>query len=343
MSESEYAPLAADDDEQRAGLPLEQMDEDERSAAVALVAQKNQEFEQINETMQKMQQQIEAMVTPRPGVDVAGVHRGSVADGEEFVSKREHEVALKENAKLRQLMSSARAVADDEQNLLRVLSSAEESLFALDDEEAQALSSGPPRVPADRTLRQTAPTKGLRGGLYFTRDAQTLVHGGQNDTKLSMWDLQSGTCTVAVERSGGIHCSEISPDSTLLCIAAGDGLAMFRFYPGSPPSCEQLWDIASGTSFCDATFSRDGTIVASARSETGVVEIRDAQSNSTLKTMDGFPACNLKSGERPHGLSFSCDLLAVGGRAGKHNGKQVRLYSIESDFKELTTFELPGE
>jgi WD40 repeat protein len=348
-SESEYAPLATADDASEnlppepAGLPLEQKGDDARSSAAALVAQKNEEISQFvalrretNEQMQKMRQEIEDLKTPRPSA--VGVRPNS--SGEGFISPKEHDAALKEVAKLRQLVNSAKAVGGEE-NILRVLSGAESSLFAVDHAEAQ--SSGPPLAPAGRTLRQTAQTKMLKGGLYFTPDAQTLVHAGSLDTKLSMWDLQTGICTVAVERSGGICSSALSPDGTLLCIAAVDGLAMFRFRGsggGKLPSCELLWDIASGTAFVDVTFSRDGKVLASARGLTGVVEIHDAMSEGVPKLLDGFPACRGK--DQPHGLSFSPELLAVGGRKHKPNEKQVRLYTIASDFKEHTTLDLPS-
>lgn len=212
---------------------------------------------------------------------------------------------------------------------------------------ASPIDSPAPLAPTDRALHQTARTKALWGGLYFTHDAQTLVHGDGQGTKLSTWDLQTGICTVVVERSGGVHSSAISPDGTLLCAAAVDGLAMFRFCPrgnsgeGSPPSCESLWDTASsGTAFVDVTFSRDGAMVASARSATGVVEIRDAISGNTIKEIDDFPACAFA--DQPHGLDFSHDLLAVGGRIAKPNNRQVRLYSIESGFEAITTLELPS-
>ena len=53
---------------------------------------------------------------------------------------------------------------------------------------------------------------------------------------------------------------------------------MLRFDPGvgdAPPRCELLWDIASGTAFGDVAFSHDSRLVASVRSESGLIEIRD--------------------------------------------------------------------
>ena len=48
--------------------------------------------------------------------------------------------------------------------------------------------SSPADEPAlgSRALRQTAPTKNLLGGLYFTPDGRSLVHGGTNDKELSL-------------------------------------------------------------------------------------------------------------------------------------------------------------
>ena len=59
-------------------------------------------------------------------------------------------------------------------------------------------------APADRTLRQTKPTKLLHGGLCFTPDGGTLIHGGSEDTELSLWDLRTAKRTVGLERTGGI-------------------------------------------------------------------------------------------------------------------------------------------
>ena len=92
----------------------------------------------------------------------------------------------------------------------------------------------PPSAPADRTLRQTAAGTGMCGGLYFTPDAQTLVHGGKadKDTELSLWDLRSRKRTNGgVKRGAAVLTSAVSPDGQLLCVAAKDGLAMFEFTP----------------------------------------------------------------------------------------------------------------
>jgi WD40 repeat protein len=164
----------------------------------------------------------------------------------------------------------------------------------------------PPKAPANRALRQTPPTKVLRGGLYFTNDNQTLVYGGSDDPELSLVDLETAERTVGVTRSAGIVCSALSRDGRYLCIAAKDGLVMYRFTPrtaSEPPSCSPLWEVFPGTPFCDVAFSRDGATVASARGESGVVEIRDVQSNSSLHTIEDFPACLI--GDLTHGLSFS--------------------------------------
>ena len=80
-----------------------------------------------------------------------------------------------------------------------------------------------------RALRQTAPTKQLLGGLYFTPDGRSLVHGGHDDKELSLWDLRTAKRAVGLERTGAIICSTISPDGSRLCVAAKDGLGMYRF------------------------------------------------------------------------------------------------------------------
>eukprot|EP01045_Picozoa_sp_COSAG04_P018668 COSAG04_NODE_1744_length_5718_cov_22.631073_3_plen_1026_part_00 len=191
-------------------------------------------------------------------------------------------------------------------------------------------------LPASsRALRQTATTKVLFGGLCFTPDGRSLVHGGNEDKELSLWDLRTAKRTVGLERTGGIFSSTISPDGSRLCVAAKDGLGMYRF----PCSGEQLWDAEPGTAFCDAAFSRDGAMVASVRTKTGLVEIRDAETGATLHAIDDFPACHPFVGGFSHGLSFSGELLAIGGRHGKPSARQVRLVSLRG-FATLKTLEL---
>ena len=53
----------------------------------------------------------------------------------------------------------------------------------------------PPSAPADRTLREAAASATMYGGLYFTPDAQTLVHTGLDQKQLSLWDLHTGERT----------------------------------------------------------------------------------------------------------------------------------------------------
>ena len=218
---------------------------------------------QLERTVAQMQREIEQLKTPR------SLHRdsmpGTVSKQEHEAALAEHEAALAEVAKLRQVVTSAKAVSDDER-LLRVLAT-------VDDAEGESLqASGPPSAPADRTLRQTAAGTNMAGGLCFTPDAQTLVHGGREDKELSLWDLRSRKRTSGgVKRGGAIATSAVSPDGQLLCVAAVDGLAMFEFTPRSSdgegggveePHCEPLWEIATGTRFAGVAFSRDSRLVA---------------------------------------------------------------------------------
>ena len=81
----------------------------------------------------------------------------------------------------------------------------------------------PPSAPAprDRTLRETAAGAAMCGGLYFTPDAQTLVHTGIDQKQLSLWDLHTGERTDGGvgEREKEIPTSAVSPDGRLLCLA----------------------------------------------------------------------------------------------------------------------------
>ena len=191
---------------------------------------------------------------------------------------------------------------------------------------------------SSRALRRTEATKQLKGGLCFAPDGRSLVHGGHDDKELSLWDLRTAKRAVGLERTGGIICSTISPDGSRLCVAAADGLGMYRF----PCSGEEpLWDAMPGTRFCDAASSRDGAMVGSVRAETGLVEIRDAETGATLHEIDDFPACNPRNGGQPHGLSFSGELLAIAGRRKEPNQRQVRLVSLRG-FATLKMLELPS-
>ena len=84
-----------------------------------------------------------------------------------------------------------------------------------------SLSSADEPALDSRALRQTAPTKNLMGGLYFTPDGRSLVHGGHEDKELSLWDLRTAKRTVGLERTGGIICSAISPDGSRLPCTRG--------------------------------------------------------------------------------------------------------------------------
>ena len=235
-------------------------------------------------------------------------------------------------------LSLAKAAKDDQERLDRVLSAvADDGLLLGDDLIVEAL--GAPVAPADRRLRETTAAKQLWHSLWFTPDAQAVVFAGQDDKELAVWSLGTGERTVAVTRSGGIAASALSPDGRWLCVATMDGLAMYSY----PPPCELKWEAQSGTPFCAVAFSRDGCVVASVRGgDTWMVEVCHAETNKLLRAIDDFSACCSHGGARPGGLGFSCELLAVGGKDGKPNGKQVRLYSVASDVEEVATLELPG-
>ena len=205
---------------------------------------------------------------------------------------------------------------------------------------AAAEALGPPLAPADRRLRETAAAKCLwQSALGFTPDAQAVVFAGMEDTDLAFWSLSTGERTVTVTRSRGIAASALLPDGQWLCIAAMDGLAMYSY----PLPCELKWEAQSGTHFCAVAFSGDSSMVASVRGgDTGLVEVRNAETNNLLKAIDDFLACHSHMGGLPGGLGFSRELLAIGGKNGKSNAKQVRLYSVASDFETVATLELPG-
>ena len=193
----------------------------------------------IQEQIARLERQM-AELTPRSSEQVVAhtpmaVYRDSMSDTSSLfapppatVEKQQQlEEALAENAKLRQVVSSAKAV-DDDQERLRVLATVD--VPDIIEATTSGLATGPPKAPADRTMRKTSAKVSMAGGLYFTPDAKTIVHGGNNATKLSMWDLCTGASTNGGgTQSAGTIVSAVSPDGQLLCIASKDGMAMYEF------------------------------------------------------------------------------------------------------------------
>ena len=175
---------------------------------------------------------------------------------------------------------------------------------------------------------------------------RSLIHGGNDQLELSVWHLRTGVRTVGLKRGGAIVTSTLSPDRTTVCVAAKDGLAMYRLTAhGQSLTFKLLWEASSGTAFCDAAFSCDGKHVASIRGGSGVVEVRDVGSNSVVASIDDFPAAGWGT-EFPYHLSYSSEWLAVGGSPQGAVHKQVRLYSLSSSpaYKEYKTLEdLPAK
>ena len=125
--------------------------------------------------------------------------------------------------------------------------------------EAQPKSSAPRTLaPAKRTLREYAPTCEIHGGMWFTPDGKSLVHGGKGGKQLWKMSLSTGQHSVWVDRSTGLHqldrstgsttavssinMSDLSSDGTMLCVAADDGLAVYRISLDEDGSSELLWD-----------------------------------------------------------------------------------------------------
>ena len=48
-------------------------------------------------------------------------------------------------------------------------------------------------------MRQTENTKMLRGGVCFAPDGTTLIHGGNDDTELSLCDLHTKKRTTGLD------------------------------------------------------------------------------------------------------------------------------------------------
>eukprot|EP01047_Picozoa_sp_COSAG01_P004174 COSAG01_NODE_134_length_24525_cov_434.185172_17_plen_497_part_00 len=194
--------------------------------------------------------------------------------------------------------------------------------------------------------RQTNPCSNLRGGLWFSPDDCLLVHGGNNDAQLSVYNLRSGARSVAIERPAGegIVTSELSPDGNRIAVAATDGLVMY--VPPQASSVQQPkpdragssayahleagkwqeeWHQGSGTVYCDVAFSGDGNVVASIVDMSGEVEVRRVD-GSMLHIVRDFPA-GFRSGFT-NGLAFSHNFLALGGRERRENQSTVRLLPI---------------
>eukprot|EP01046_Picozoa_sp_COSAG06_P004988 COSAG06_NODE_216_length_20108_cov_9.428857_17_plen_1409_part_00 len=183
------------------------------------------------------------------------------------------------------------------------------------------------------------PCKVLRGGCWFTHDATTLVHGGVYDTELSLWDLETGQRRVGLTRSKGIVTSALAPlgavVGSVVCVAGLDGLAMYTM-PGSgddhvEDKCELVWQSDDAIAYCDVAFSRDGSLVASVQSKSGLVQLHDAATGEVRAEVDNFPACWKRGKEHfTQGIGFSEEELIIGGRKGKWNAKLIRVVKIAS-------------
>lgn len=192
----------------------------------------------------------------------------------------------------------------------------------------------------DRSLR-VIPPAGVRNGVWFSPDAGTLAIGEHpsRDGKrtgtgygLAFWDVRTAARRVVVTRSSAMWNTAIAPDGTLFCIAAGDGLAVHERM-----SCALIWEVMPGTTFLDAVFSCDSSQIASIRADEGLLEIWNARTGKLLANVEDFPAA--MNEWSPGALSFSSDMLAVGGREGKRSDKQVLLLDT-SDFTAVKTLQL---
>eukprot|EP01046_Picozoa_sp_COSAG06_P017165 COSAG06_NODE_1157_length_10466_cov_3.303752_2_plen_1487_part_00 len=260
------------------------------------------------------------------------VHRDSISaiSAPDTVSRHEHEAALAENAKLRQVVSSAKAVGGEE-NILRVLSVVDDHCPA-DGEEAHVQRARPPPAPSDRSLRVASVRGRVTTGVWFSPNAETLVICSEAK-ELTFLDLRTAEARVGLTRSGDMITGSIAPDKKMFCVAAKDGLAVYELASDEQMSCTLLWEAMRGTSFIDVDFSRDSSQIASVRAG-GLLEIRNARTSELIASVEDFPVA-LKDNE-PGALSFSSALLAVGGRMGKRSDKQVRLLDT-TDFAEVQT------
>ena len=137
-----YAPLDGDEGEggqrgdeiaelQRLVQTLEQevaSPQPEPEAAAGLLEQRAEETSaaetSMAEQVAELQKQMAAL-TPRSPAE---------ALGRDSVSKEEHKAALAENKRLRQVVSSVKAVADDEERLRKMLSTVDDDDLQRDDD-----------------------------------------------------------------------------------------------------------------------------------------------------------------------------------------------------------------
>ena len=189
-----------------------------------------------------------------------------------------------------------------------------------------------PKVPRLSHL-ELDPCKMLRGGCWFTHDATTLVHGGIHDTELSLWDLETGQRRVGLTRSKGIVTSALSPEDSqfgsVVCVAGLDGLAMYTIPYDDDDQCELVWQSDDAIAYCDVAFSRDGSLVASVQSKSGLVQLHDVSTGEVQAQVDNFPACWKRGKEHfTQGIGFSEEELIIGGRKGKWNANLFRVVKI---------------
>ena len=351
MAEDQYTRLPASDT--GAAEPERAAGEGTESAYAPLRSADN-----LASEVAFLRQQVQALTTPQRGAAVGGVHRGSVpvpkfpeSPSGAYVPREEFDSLREEYAKLRQVVSSAKAV-EDYQRMQKVLSAADPHTAHDAPSKTAAPSQppatglvggrGPPTAPPNRTLRKTPPAQRLKGRICFTPDATTVVHGGSADPELSLWDLRTGRRQLGARRTKGIVGWALSPNGRSVAVAAKDGLALYTFATARPdgdagePSCTHVWEAGSGAAFSSVAFSRDGTLVASTQFDSGAVEVRDVETNR-LVAKEPFEG----RGRHPRPeisvhLDFSEQLLAV---AGHKTG--VRLHAVGDGFALVRELELP--
>jgi hypothetical protein len=129
---SRYAPLPADE------LPPRPADE---------IASPPTELQQQDDAPPPSVSSSPPAPPSQPPPTPSAVHRGSVSEGSALagtISKHEHEAALAEVTKLHQVISSAKAVANAEEPLMRVLSTADDGPES-DPQMSSAVTAAAPR------------------------------------------------------------------------------------------------------------------------------------------------------------------------------------------------------
>eukprot|EP01043_Picozoa_sp_COSAG02_P072235 COSAG02_NODE_13528_length_1383_cov_0.925234_1_plen_359_part_10 len=169
---------------------------------------------------------------------------------------------------------------------------------------------------------------------WFSNDGCTFASGHHTAlNELLLTDVHTGESNVGVRCTGNIKTTCLAPDGVTFCVAGDDGIAVYRLEESAKRPLNPTWQALAGTTIIDAAFSRDGKHLASVQNKSGLLQVWNMESGSTEPI---FELGNFTVGWEgdSFGISYSDDLLAIGGRREFPSEKRVRVLQVASMYKE---------